>query len=46
MPLQDFRKQIEEKLMKIGFKREVANDCSQSFYRAEEHSKSPNKTAA
>ena len=44
MPLHDLRKKIEEVLVKIGFKREVANDCSTSFYRAEEHSKSPNKT--
>jgi hypothetical protein len=44
MPLHDLRKKIEETLVKIGFKREIANDCSTSFYRAEEHSKSPNKT--
>jgi len=44
MPLDDMRKKIEATLVKIGFKREVANDCSTSFYRAEEHSKSPNKT--
>jgi hypothetical protein len=44
MPLHDLRKKILEKLIKIGFKHEAANDCSNSFYRAEDHSKSPNKT--
>ena len=38
------RKKIEATLVKIGFKREAANDCSTSFYRAEEYSKSPNKS--
>lgn len=44
MPLEDMRKKIEATLVKIGFKREDAHDCSKSFYKAEEHSKSPNKT--
>ena len=45
MPLNELRAQIEDKLVKIGFKREVAVEACQAFYLEFEHcSESPTRS--
>jgi hypothetical protein len=45
MPMQELREAMEKKLVQIGFKREVAVEACENFYKEHEHcSHSPTRS--